>query len=142
MAAAYTPLFAGVLWDLQDVLPEDIDRIEVIRGPGATMWGANAVNGVINIITRHSRDSQGGLAVAGAGSEEQGFGALRAGGRLGGRAWFRSYSDHVKTYFFERRPARSHVGLPAEAAGLQNGLSRQLPRPRTERQPATLRPTR
>src|SRR5581483_9614274 len=50
--SVYTPLFGGVLWDEQDVPPEDIDRIEVISGPGATLWGSNAVNGVINIVTR------------------------------------------------------------------------------------------
>ena len=64
----YSPLFSGVLWEAEDTLLEDIDRIEVIRGPGAAMWGANAVNGVINIITRKARDTQGNLLVAGAGS--------------------------------------------------------------------------
>src|SRR5256714_802731 len=53
----YTPLFAGIFWDVQDTLLEDIDRIEVISGPGATQWGANAVNGVINVITKHSKGS-------------------------------------------------------------------------------------
>jgi iron complex outermembrane receptor protein len=67
----YSPLFSGVLWEDEDTLLEDIDRIEVIRGPGAAMWGANAVNGVINIITRRARDTQGNLLVAGAGSEER-----------------------------------------------------------------------
>jgi iron complex outermembrane receptor protein len=59
--SVYTPLFSGVYWDVQDTLLEDVDRIEVIRGPGATLWGANAVNGVINIITKSSTDSQGAL---------------------------------------------------------------------------------
>ena len=75
----YHPLFSGVLWENEDTLLEDIDRIEVIRGPGAALWGANAVNGVINIITRHARDTRGTLAVVGAGSEERGFVALRHG---------------------------------------------------------------
>src|SRR5881628_3028187 len=57
--SVYTPLFSGAYWDVQDTLLEDIDRIEVIRGPGSTLWGANAVNGVINIITRPARDTQG-----------------------------------------------------------------------------------
>jgi len=64
----YTPLFSGVYWDLQDTLLEDLDRIEVIRGPGAALWGANAVNGVINIITKHAQDTQGGLVSGGAGT--------------------------------------------------------------------------
>src|SRR5258708_1417800 len=64
----YTPLFSGVFWDVQGTMLEDIDRIEVIRGPGATLWGANAVNGVINIITRGAKDNQGLLITAGAGS--------------------------------------------------------------------------
>ena len=59
--SVYTPLFSGVYWDVQDVLPENIDRIEVISGPGAALWGANAVNGVINIITLPSSQTQGGL---------------------------------------------------------------------------------
>src|SRR5262249_60943854 len=66
----YTPLFSGVFWDAQDVMLEDVDRIEIIRGPGATLWGANAVNGVINILTKSSRDTQGGLVTAGVGTEE------------------------------------------------------------------------
>lgn len=61
----YSPLFAGVYWDVQDVPLEDIDRIEVIRGPGATVWGANAVNGVINIITKSANETQGALLTAG-----------------------------------------------------------------------------
>ncbi len=78
----YTRAFAGVYWENHDVMLEDVDRIEVIRGPGATLWGANAVNGVINIITKHSADTQGGLLASGFGSEEQGFGALRYGTKL------------------------------------------------------------
>lgn len=78
----YTRAFAGVYWENQDVMLEDVERIEVIRGSGATLWGANAVNGVINIITKHSADTQGGLLVAGGGTEEQGFGAFRYGAKL------------------------------------------------------------
>ncbi len=90
----YTPLFSGVYWDVQDTMLEDIDRIEVIRGPGATLWGANAVNGVINVITKSAKDTQGGLAVAGGGTEELGFGALRYGGQLGEKAYYRVYTKY------------------------------------------------
>ena len=87
----YTRAFAGVYWENQDVMLEDVERIEVIRGPGATLWGANAVNGVINIITKHSEDTQGGLLVAGGGTEEQGFGAFRYGGKLNSDTTARAY---------------------------------------------------
>lgn len=75
----YSSSFSGVYWDAQDTLLEDIERIEVIRGPGASVWGANAVNGVINIITRQASQTVGGLLVAGAGSEEKTFGRVRYG---------------------------------------------------------------
>ena len=78
--SVFTPLFGGVYWDMQNVLPDDIARIEVISGPGATLWGANAVNGVINITTRSSADTQGGLVTFGGGDQ-----ALSASARYGGR---------------------------------------------------------
>lgn len=89
--SVYTPLFSGVFWDVQDTMIEDIERIEVISGPGGTLWGANAVNGVINIITRHTRDTTGGLVSAGAGNFERGAGA-RYGGKLGEDATYRIYA--------------------------------------------------
>jgi iron complex outermembrane receptor protein len=92
----YTRAFAGVYWENQDVMLEDVERIEVIRGPGATLWGANAVNGVINIITKHSADTQGGLLVAGGGTEEQGFGAFRYGGKLNADTTARAYVKGFK----------------------------------------------
>jgi iron complex outermembrane receptor protein len=87
----YTHLFSGVFWDVQDVMLEDIDRIEVIRGPGGTLWGANAVNGVINIITKSAKDTQGALAAGGAGTVERAFGHGRYGTRLGENAYVRGY---------------------------------------------------
>ena len=87
----YTPLFSGVFWDVQNVMLEDIDRIEVISGPGATLWGANAVNGVINVITKSARDTQGALVSAGSGSMLRGFGNARYGDRIGRDLYFRVY---------------------------------------------------
>jgi len=90
----YTPLFSGVFWDVQDVMLEDVDRIEIIRGPGATLWGANAVNGVINILTRSSRDTQGTLVTLGGGQEEEAFGSFRQGGRIGDGTTYRAYGKY------------------------------------------------
>jgi iron complex outermembrane receptor protein len=87
----YSPLFSGVYWDSHNPLLEDIDRIEVVRGPGGTLWGANAVNGVINVITKKAKDTQGGFLEAGAGSEEKGFGSLRYGGQFGKTTHYRGY---------------------------------------------------
>ncbi|AFL73331.1 outer membrane receptor for ferrienterochelin and colicins [Thiocystis violascens DSM 198] len=87
----YSPAFSGVYWEQQDVMLEDIERIEVIRGPGATLWGANAVNGVINILTKSSAATQGGLLAAGGGSEERALGALRYGGELAPGTFARAY---------------------------------------------------
>jgi iron complex outermembrane receptor protein len=92
--SVYTPLFAGVYWDVQDLLLEDIDRIEVIRGPGASLWGANAVNGVINITSKRARDTQGLLLSGGAGTEERGFGSVRYGGKIGEKAFYRIYGKY------------------------------------------------
>ncbi len=87
----YTTLFAGTYWDVQDTVLEDIDRIEVIRGSGGTIWGPNAVNGVINIITKHTRDTRGMLATASGGNEVQGLLQYRYGGGLGKRLNYRMY---------------------------------------------------
>ncbi len=90
----YTPLFAGVFWDVQDTLLEDIDRIEVISGPGATQWGANAVNGVINVITKRSKGTQGALLEGGGGTELRGFGGMRYGGALAPNLHYRVYGKY------------------------------------------------
>jgi iron complex outermembrane receptor protein len=90
----YSPLFAGVFWDAQDVLLEDVEQIEIISGPGATLWGANAVNGVINITTRSANDTQGLMVLGGGGTELHGFGGIRFGGRLASNARFRVYGKY------------------------------------------------
>ncbi len=92
--SVYSPLFAGVHWDVQDTLLEDLDRIEVIRGPGATLWGANAVNGVVNIMTKSAKDTQGALISGGGGSEERGFGGIRYGGKINDGAYYRVYGKY------------------------------------------------
>ncbi len=90
----YTPLFSGVFWDVQDYLLADLDRIEVISGPGGTLWGANAVNGVINITTKNAKDTQGGLIETGGGTDLQGFAAARYGGKLAPDVYFRVYAKY------------------------------------------------
>jgi len=92
----YNPVFSGVHWGQYDVVLADIDRIEVIRGPGGTLWGANAVNGVINIITRPAAETQGGLAEFGGGDPVGGYGTLRYGGELGESAHYRAYGKYSK----------------------------------------------
>lgn len=93
--AVYTPLLGGVNWDTQDVVLEDIDRIEVIRGPGATVWGANAVNGVINIVTRQAAQTQGALVVAAGGTEGQAGGTVQYGGTIRGKTSYRIFSKYL-----------------------------------------------
>ena len=90
--AVYSPLFAGVFWDLQQSTLEDVDRVEVIRGPGATLWGANAVNGVINVVTRSARDTLGGLLYGGGGEVHTATGGVRYGGRLDDHTYYRVYA--------------------------------------------------
>ena len=87
----YTPLFSGVFWDVQELPLADIDRIEIISGPGATLWGANAVNGVINVITRDAKSTPGLLLSGGGGSEQRGFGTVRYGAALGSTVRARIY---------------------------------------------------
>ncbi len=98
---AYTPSFSGTYWDMQTTLIEDIDRIEVIRGPGATVWGANAVNGVINIITKKSSDTRGGLLTAAAGNVDEFLGGIRYGGKLGTSTDGRAYITYSKRDSFD-----------------------------------------
>lgn len=108
--SVYSPTFSEVQWDVQDTLLADIDRIEVIRGPGGTLWGANAVNGVINIITKHSRDTQGSLLVAEAGTQENGLLSFRHGGRWGEHLTYRAYGKYFSRENLVRLSGRQEPG--------------------------------
>jgi iron complex outermembrane receptor protein len=98
--SVYTPTFDGVEWDLLDVPLEDIERIEVIRGPGASVWATNAVNGVINIITKKATDTSGALVVAGGGTVDQGFGTLQYGGSIGKDTSYRVFTKYLNQDHF------------------------------------------
>lgn len=101
----YSPEFSGVYWEVQDTLMADIERIEIIRGPSAAIWGANAVNGVINIITKHSRDTLGGYAQIGAGSYQDGYAGFRFGGRIAPTVSARFYAKGFKRDDLEFNPS-------------------------------------
>jgi iron complex outermembrane recepter protein len=104
----YSPAYSGVFWDQQDVMLEDVERIEVISGPGATLWGANAVNGVINVITRPAQNTQGGLVAAGGGNTDVGA-AVRYGSKLGESGNFRLYG---KSSRFDNTERADGASLP------------------------------
>ena len=106
--SVYTPLFSGVFWDAQDVMLDDVERIEVISGPGGTLWGTNAVNGVINIITRSSANTQGGIVSAGGGNR-QSDGALRYGAKLDSGLTYRIYAKYT-----DRRHTSLATGDPID----------------------------
>ncbi|MHC4863461.1 MAG: TonB-dependent receptor plug domain-containing protein, partial [Planctomycetota bacterium] len=107
--SVYTPLFGGVHWDMHDVMLEDVQHIEVIRGPGGTLWGSNAVNGIINIVTKEAKDTQGILFSAGAGNEDKASVAARFGRKLATNTYARVYSK-----YFTRDDAPRLSGHTAE----------------------------
>jgi iron complex outermembrane receptor protein len=114
----YTPLYSGVFWDVQDYLMPDIDRIEVVRGPGAALWGSNAVNGVINIITKGAQETQGTLLTAATGSRERALAAAQYGGEAGNQVYYRVFAKY-QAHAAEDHPSGSspddwdlgHVGF-------------------------------
>ncbi len=106
----YVPTSSGVYWDVQDVLLEDVDRIEVIRGPGGTLWGSNAVNGVISIITKSAKDTQGTYVSAGGGTQERMDNSVRCGGKIGEDFHYRIYGKN-----FERGPGFDPTGPPEDS---------------------------
>jgi iron complex outermembrane recepter protein len=128
----YTPLFSGVDWDAQDVMLEDIERIEVISGPGATLWGANAVNGVINIITRTAAGTQGNLAAGGGGNRET-AGAVRHGGTFGDDGHYRIYAKGFSEFHTDLpdgasahdRFDRGQIGFRADEGGAASNMTLQ-----------------
>jgi iron complex outermembrane receptor protein len=103
----YSPLFSGVYWDAQQVFLDDVDRIEVIRGPGATVWGANAVNGVISILSKSSRDTQGSLIYGGGGDVHLALGGARYGGKIGEDTYYRVYGTYQLNNDFPQSNGRS-----------------------------------
>jgi iron complex outermembrane receptor protein len=100
---------SGVFWDMQELPLEDIERIEVIRGPGGTVWGANAVNGVVNIITKSAKNTQGGILSSGGGSETRGEGFVQYGGAIGTNGTYRVFGK-----YFDVEPSALPGGGSAE----------------------------
>ncbi|WP_372983287.1 TonB-dependent receptor plug domain-containing protein, partial [Marinobacter sediminum] len=100
--SVYTPMFGGVYWDAQTLPLRDVDRIEVIRGPGASLWGANAMNGVINIITRSSEETQSGVVAGFAGNKER-LASLRQGVAIGDQTFLRVWGHGQETDSLKRK---------------------------------------
>ncbi|MEM9495216.1 MAG: TonB-dependent receptor [Pseudomonadota bacterium] len=115
----FTPLFSGVFWDQNNIVLEDIERVEVVRGPGGTLWGANAVNGVINIITRSSSDTKGGLVKVSGGDEFRAQAVARYGGDLGENGTYRIFG---KFESFDEGMTRSGASANDDWRNFQGGF--------------------
>lgn len=128
---ACLPTFSGTFWDVPDVPLENIERIEVIRGTGGATWGANAVDGVINIITSKASESRGGMVVAGAGNLDQGFGTLQYGGTAGKNTDYRVFARKILTRFWisllvgERRSLNEDGVYVAGCTGVSGATGRE-----------------
>ncbi|MCA9040656.1 MAG: TonB-dependent receptor plug domain-containing protein [Planctomycetaceae bacterium] len=113
-----TPIFDGTIfgtlnWDAQDIVIEDIERIEVVRGPGGTLWGANAVNGVINIITKNAKETQGDMISTGTGGEDKAITSIRHGNKIGDNFHYRIYGKQSERDRFENQHiTESSHGVP------------------------------
>jgi iron complex outermembrane recepter protein len=114
--SVYTPLFGGVYWEQQQVMLADLDRIEVVRGPGGTLWGANAVNGVVSVVTKSAQETHGTYVEAGGGSTERAFLGLRYGGALGASTDYRAYAR-----YFDRGPQHHADGDAYDTGELGQG---------------------
>ncbi|HEX7951797.1 MAG TPA: TonB-dependent receptor [Burkholderiales bacterium] len=130
--AVYTPLYSGVFWDTPDVFMQDVERIEVISGPGATLWGSNAVNGVINVITQRAADTQGAVAFAGTGNLEGGLGARYGAAfssdgalRIYGKSFDRADTTQEKGTSANDSWSKGQVGFRADWGGTVNGFTLQ-----------------
>jgi iron complex outermembrane receptor protein len=97
----YSPSFSGVVWDAQDLVLDDIERIEVIRGPGATLWGSNAVNGVINIITKKAQATQGGFISVESRNQDLAETTAQYGGNLAGKGYYRIFAKYFDRGAFD-----------------------------------------
>lgn len=114
--SVYTPLYGGIFWDVQDTLLDTIERIEVIRGSGGTMWGANAVNGVINIITKNSQDTRGGVVSGLTGDRERGIASARYGSGIGDNSSYRLYVKHI-----DRGETHADTGSSSDSIRITRG---------------------